>query len=55
MNKFICVGTSVTDGNKNGVVISIDTRTKVAVMCGYSRVWTDNIRNLEVVSYREVQ
>ena len=52
MNKFICVGTKVTNGRKKGTVINIDRKSKIAVMQGTACVWTDKTSKLQVTSYR---
>lgn len=55
MTKFVCAGTFVTSKDKkNGVVISTDNKTRVAVISNGDKIWTDKIQNLQVTSYKGV-
>lgn len=56
MNKFVCVGTHVFDPifEREGKVICVNRKANVAVVQSGSHCWTVNARNLEVVSYKEV-
>lgn len=56
MNKFICAGTIVVNKNTNklGTVVLVDKERRIAVMRRGTGFWTDNTKNLKVVSYKEV-
>ena len=55
--QYICEGTIVTNKNKNryGVVAIVDPETKVAMMRTKTGYWADLVKNLTVVSYKEVK
>lgn len=55
MNKFICVGAIVKRGNRIGEVITIEPKTRIAIMQNEKSFWCENINNLKLVSYEGVQ
>ena len=59
MTPYICEGTIVkTSTGREGKVIGVDRKTKIGVIwSGPSTraVFTELLKNLEVVSYREVE
>lgn len=56
MNKFMCPGTYVTSKltNKSGKVITIDRKSGVVIVKDARSYWSENTKNLEVTSYKEV-
>ena len=53
MNKVICAGAYVVDcNNRKGSVIVLNKKNNVAFIRGKRGFWTDDIRNLKVLSYK---
>lgn len=58
MNKFICEGTIVrnkNDARNQGTVLSIDRDTGTVIVKQGYYYWSDRIKNVEVLSYKEVK
>lgn len=58
MNKYICKGSIVerkTDSSKRGVVIALDKKSKILIAQQGESFWSDKFKNVNVVSYKEVQ
>ncbi|MBQ9247310.1 MAG: hypothetical protein IJ171_01840 [Ruminococcus sp.] len=58
MTKYICKGTEVRDKaypHRCGTVVSRDRKTGTVVVQQGAGVWARNVRDVEVVSYKEVQ
>ncbi len=54
MTPYICKGAIVKSyGGKEGKVISVDHGAKIAVVNSGSRTYTEDFKNLKVISYKE--
>ena len=58
MNKYICKGVIVerkNDPTKCGVVIALDRKQNLLIAQQGEAYWSDKFKNVNVVSYKEVQ
>lgn len=56
MNSYICVGTEIRDrAGRKGVVFAYDKDSKLAVIRVRDKYFVEDVRNLTVVSYKEVE
>lgn len=56
MTPYICENTIVKSRHgREGQVISVDRKTKTAVIKSETSIWTTKTENLTVVSYKEVK
>ena len=58
MNKYICKGVIVerkNDSTKRGIVIALDRKNKLLIAQQGDSYWSDKFKNVNVVSYKEVQ
>lgn len=56
MNSYICIGTEIRDrAGRRGIVSSVDKDSKLAVIRVRGKYIVEDIRNLTVVSYKEVE
>lgn len=58
MNKYICKGSIVerkNDPSKRGIVIALDRKAKLLIAQQGDSYWSDKFKNVNVVSYKEVQ
>lgn len=58
MKKYICEGTIIqrkNDATRQGIVISLDRKSDIVIAQQSNTFWSDKIKNVEVVSYKEVR
>ena len=58
MKKYFCEGTTIqrkNDAARQGVVISLDRKSGIVIAQQSNTFWSDKIKNVEVVSYKEVK
>ena len=58
MNKYICKGAIIQRKDTTayeGVVVALDKKANVVIARTGDRYWSDKIKNVNVLSYREVQ
>lgn len=58
MNKYICKGVIVerkNDPAKRGVVIALDRKQNFLIAQQGNAFWSDKFKNVNVVSYKEVE
>lgn len=58
MNRYICDGALIRRKNepsKVGTVYAIDRKCNIVVAQNGNSFWSDKIKNVEVISYKEVK
>ena len=58
MNKYICKGAIIqrkNDANYQGVVIALDKKNSIVIAQTGEKYWSDKLKNVNVMSYREVR
>ena len=58
MRKYICEGATIqrkNDITRQGVVVSLDRKAGIVIAQQSNAFWSDKIKNVEVISYKEVR
>ena len=58
MKRYICEGAIIqrkADTTRQGIVVSLDRKSGVVIAQQNAAFWSDKIKNVEVMSYKEVK